>query len=384
MIKRRLAALARYLSARVLNRELVFLPPGGAGGGPAPGPAVLPVRYTTPATRDGWVSYRLRADGDLAYRLHAATFSDTFVATPGPLRLSLRVAGAKAGDTLEVNLLDLTARHNGRPVEAERHEPAAARKFLARVEQGTGPHPAARTCVHYLPFENKPIGQDYYFGDDYVDYPEQQKNFARQALDLVGRYCPRGRLLEVGCALGLGLRAFLDAGYDAYGVDVSEFAVAEAAKRVGPDRVRRCNVDQEPIPFPGPFDAVFLWDVLEHSADPAAFLRKLTGHAAPGSWIFIHTSNAESLTRRLLGPDWEGYYDYSHYGIDRVSVTTVPAWLRDLGWRVERTDCYWVWVDAADPALRQLADAFTRVPELAALLAERDLGDMILVVARKE
>jgi 2-polyprenyl-3-methyl-5-hydroxy-6-metoxy-1,4-benzoquinol methylase len=202
-------------------------------------------------------------------------------------------------------------------------------------------------------------------------------------LDLVGRHCSGGRLLDVGCALGIYTEAFLSAGFDAYGIDISEFAVGEAAKRVGPGRIVRCDLDQSDIPFGNDFDVFWMWDVVEHSARPLAMLQKVTARAAPGAWLFLHTSNADSLSHMVFREDWEGFSDYSHHGVREVTASALRAWLVDLGWNIREWDCSSVWVLGGDPVRARLAEAFSAIPELTLLLSERDLGDLITVVAQK-
>lgn len=390
MVKKRLVQLARSLVARAFGREMVFLPLGARTNGQqvvfdlADGRALLPLRYTYRADAGGLVTYRIQEPGaDLDYRLFAAAYTDDHRPTAGPPVLSFRLAAVDRGDRLCVSLLEPKAWRNDQPLVVTPAGPAAARKFIAALE-ATGPKGRLRRrCSHYLPYEQKPIGRDYYFGDDYVDYPRQKERWVAGTVERVRHYCPQGRLLEIGCALGLYLEAFVQAGFDAYGVDVSEFAVAEAGKRVGSDRVRRCDVDGEDWPFPGPFDAFVLFDVLEHSTHPRRLLEQITERSRPGAGLFVTTSNADSLTHRLFGPDWEGYTDYSHHGIDQITATTLPAWLGELGWRVERWECRDIWVEGADPAALRLREVFRSVPELSTLLAERDLGDAIFVAARK-
>jgi SAM-dependent methyltransferase len=281
-----------------------------------------------------------------------------------------------------VNVLEPAAWINESRIRSSVAERQSSRKFLAHLQLAQGPNHWARTCPHYLPFENKAIGKDYYFGDDYVDYPRE--TYVQSALDLVWRYCTGGRLLDVGCALGIYTKAFLDAGFDAYGVDTSEFAVAEAVKLTGTGRVTRCNLDVADIPFANPFDIFWAWDVLEHSTDPEKMLSKITARAHPGSCLFLHTSNAASLTHILFKEDWEGYSDYSHFGVRQVSALSLPVWLDNLGWDILDWRCQDVWVPDADPVTARLHDAFQTIPELALLLSERNLGDFVLVVARKQ
>jgi 2-polyprenyl-3-methyl-5-hydroxy-6-metoxy-1,4-benzoquinol methylase len=376
MLRKQLVTLARLVAAKVLRRNLLLLPVGGQG--------LLPLRYTYRADREGRVRYQAQVAGsDGRYCLYTAAYDGGLRPTPGQPCFRCDIPSLKEGDVLEVNLLEPGLRLNDRPIPGAltAHEPA--RKFIATLGITADRGPLTRYCTHYLPCEQKSIGRDYYFGDDYVDYPEQQRGVLPAVVGLVRQHCPGGRLLEVGCALGLYLRAFLDAGFDAYGVDVSEYAVAEAAGRVGPERARVCNVDVADIPLAPPFDVLFLWDVLEHSADPGGLLAKVSGLAAPGSHLFIHTSNAESLTHRVLGADWEAYSDYSHYGVEKVAASSLRAWLRALGWQVVRWDCADIWVEGADPVLLALGEAFRGIPELATLLAERDLGDFLTVVAAR-
>ena len=63
--------------------------------------------------------------------------------------------------------------------------------------------------------------------------------------ETVSRFLERGdRMLDVGCGSGRDLRAFLDAGFDAYGVEPSA-GMREAAKKhfsLGEDRDRKSVV----------------------------------------------------------------------------------------------------------------------------------------------
>jgi 2-polyprenyl-3-methyl-5-hydroxy-6-metoxy-1,4-benzoquinol methylase len=390
VVKKALKALVRSFVARVFRREMILLPIGAHSNGVqtvfdvSGGRSLLPLRYNYRVSPDGCVSYQVQASGcQLEYRLNAAAYTSEHRPTPGPLVFSCRARAVEKGDTLRVSLTEPSARLNDRPVEVVHAAKPSGRKFIADLELDGAGRCLSRRCSHYLAYEHKPIGRDYYFGDDYVDYPRQKETWMAAGVDRVRQYCPKGRLLEIGCALGLYLEAFLKAGLDPYGVDISEYAVAEAAKRVGPDRVRQCDVDRCDVPFEGPFDGFVLYDVLEHSAHPRRLLEKVSEKARAGSWLFLSTSNAESLTHRVLGPDWEGYTDYSHYGIEQISATTLPAWLRELSWQIVRWESRDIWVEGADPVVHRLREAFSVLPELATLLSERDLGDVLSVVARK-
>jgi SAM-dependent methyltransferase len=53
--------------------------------------------------------------------------------------------------------------------------------------------------------------------------------------------------------------------------------------------------------FEEKFDAVTFWAVMEHLAEPRAFLKKAASILKPGGYCFILTPNMNSLAVRLIG-----------------------------------------------------------------------------------
>ena len=56
-------------------------------------------------------------------------------------------------------------------------------------------------------------------------------------------------------------------------------------------------------------------------------LATLTGLSARGTLLLLETTNADSLSHRVFGSDWEGYFDRTHMSVDACSARTVPAWV---------------------------------------------------------
>lgn len=83
------------------------------------------------------------------------------------------------------------------------------------------------------------------------------------------------------------------------GTDVTGDALDHAAGR-------GIHVIRTPLLSPGfpagPYDAVTFWAVLEHLADPLAFLRRAADLLRPGGHVFMLVPNLESLAIRLCGP----------------------------------------------------------------------------------
>lgn len=127
---------------------------------------------------------------------------------------------------------------------------------------------------------------------------------AARHLGIVRRYSSPGRILDVGCASGLFLSQAQKAGWRVVGLEPSEalFQKAEAALK-GSGEVYCMTLEQADL-RPASFDAVTLWDVLEHVADPLAFLRTCCCLLKPSGHLFVNVPNLDSKEARWLGAHW--------------------------------------------------------------------------------
>ena len=123
--------------------------------------------------------------------------------------------------------------------------------------------------------------------------------------------------------------------------------------------------------------------VLEHFADPFAVLDRLSQLIPRGGRLFLTTTNSDGIGHRLFGPDWEGYFDWTHHGVDRVSARTLRDALQRLGWNIELLETNVVWDGSADPTHATLREWYASDARFRRLLAERDAGDLITCVATK-
>ena len=139
----------------------------------------------------------------------------------------------------------------------------------------------------------------------------------------------------------------------------------------------------ERIAARGPFGCLVMASVFEHFSDPFAVLERLGRHVRPGGSLIVTTTNADSLTHRLFGGDWEGFFDWTHHGIEAVTPAAVRDRFPALGWQVQHLQTWHVWDSNADPThatLREWHDADARFRQL---LIERELGDFLACVATR-
>ena len=138
-------------------------------------------------------------------------------------------------------------------------------------------------------------------------------------------------LLEVGCGPGYFLDACRDLGIAAEAVDRAPNA--QAARDRGHRVHDRWFADHGP-PEPR-YDAVALWEVLEHVPDPQDMLLQARAWLRPGGLVALSTPSASGLPARLLGRRFpmltppEHLEIFSRRGLARLLA---GARLRPLRW----------------------------------------------------
>jgi SAM-dependent methyltransferase len=132
---------------------------------------------------------------------------------------------------------------------------------------------------------------------------EGRNRTARRHLGIVERYAKRGRILDVGCASGLLLSHAADAGWKVTGIEPCE-SLCEVARRklAGRGEVRCAGLESARLE--GGFDAITLWDVLEHVTNPLEFLVTCRRLLAPEGHLFLNVPDLDSVEARLLGRRW--------------------------------------------------------------------------------
>jgi len=132
-------------------------------------------------------------------------------------------------------------------------------------------------------------------GDWAGEYWQMQRGRYEMLLEYIGEHVgltPTDRTLDVGIFPGYFTLSLLHMGYDVQGVDLDPDRMLEAAAEPRL-RLKRCNIDGEPLPYPdGSFDVVLFSAVLEHlRINPLQTMREFHRVLAPGGRIFVQTPN---------------------------------------------------------------------------------------------
>jgi SAM-dependent methyltransferase len=150
----------------------------------------------------------------------------------------------------------------------------------------------------------------------------------------VERLCPGGpgRVLDVGCGRGLLLQAFQRRGWTVEGTELSAQSSRHAREVVG------VPVHIGPLPSLGlpsdSFDAVTMWQVLEHVPDPHAFIAEVHRILKPGGVFFVSVPNFASVEARACRDGWfhlDVPRHLIHFTPDTLRASLAEAGFREIG-----------------------------------------------------
>lgn len=140
--------------------------------------------------------------------------------------------------------------------------------------------------------------------------------------------------LDVGCGAGLLAEPLTRLGAEVTGLDASPELIVAArdhAAAVGLEIDYRAG---ELAALEGSFDLVTCMEVIEHVADPAAFVRDLAGRLAPGGLLIMSTPNATGWSKLLtitlaegLGRVPRGTHDFAKF----IAPERLKSLLGDAG-----------------------------------------------------
>jgi SAM-dependent methyltransferase len=149
-----------------------------------------------------------------------------------------------------------------------------------------------------------------------------------------------GRLLDIGCNEGRGLKIYRRNGFSPEGLELNQRA-AEVAREAG------FTVHEELLedfcPCAG-YDVVVLSNVLEHSLDPKRMLSDIARILNPQGQVWIACPNNQSWQRKVFGRAWINWHAPFH--IVHFSRKTLGALLLETGFKDvqirEITPALWV------------------------------------------
>jgi len=200
---------------------------------------------------------------------------------------------------------------------------------------------------------------------------------------LLRTYCRSGSLLDFGSGDGSFLRAAMDAGYRAEGVEKAA-AAAEFARSHFEASIRATDIEDASLKSTT-FDIITMWDVLEHLLDPIHVVKGLGGRLAEDGYLVVLTPHSRGFSSRVRGPAWWVFGPHDHVCL--FSIRTVEYLLQRSGLSLRflatRDLVPWLPPGQKEEVLSLLWKGLAVAPGFLRVLTTLSLGDWIFFVAQR-
>lgn len=132
---------------------------------------------------------------------------------------------------------------------------------------------------------------------------DRDREFREHHLKYLQRHAPQGgRLLDIGSGSGMFLGIAKNHGWNGIGIELDKDTAAWASAKYSVD-VRfgtvRCALEDDER-----FDAITMFDYLEHTGLPGPDLAAAADHLGPGGLLVIRVPNQAGWQSRFMKQDW--------------------------------------------------------------------------------
>jgi SAM-dependent methyltransferase len=188
----------------------------------------------------------------------------------------------------------------------------------------------------------------------------------------------QSRLLDIGCGSGTFVKMAAEAGFDAYGLEMSPEAL-EIAKRKTTGRVFGGEVS-EMVERGEKYNVITLFHTLEHLLEPLQFLKRLSRILERPGTLIVQVPNSGSYQARLLGRRWYGLdcprhiYNYSSFALLHL--------LGRAGYRIREVRFFSA-RDNAAALVSSLCPFLDPMSQRVKLMRKRGRGDSLILSAKK-
>lgn len=224
--------------------------------------------------------------------------------------------------------------------------------------------------------------------NDYFAMASAMTRTNRKRLNHIRTLAPNARtLLDAGCGPGFFLRDANASGFDARGIEVSQFA-GDFGREELKQHILTGPIDADTLgQLDAPQDVITLWDTIEHLPNPDDAVKRLADNLRPGGLLCITTGDVTSMAARLTGSRWHLYNLPEHLWF--FSRESLRLMMQTAGLDVIETRSEVCWYTAHYLVERLSYSAGFRTPNFpGAQLLKRipvplTLFDIVLVSARK-
>ncbi len=163
----------------------------------------------------------------------------------------------------------------------------------------------------------------YYGSEASAQKSERQARRATRHFSRLARHARAGRLLEIGAGDGYFLDAARRAGWTVEGLELSQPRVARAQEWFNLE-LKCADLDHAPFPAES-FDAICMFQLIEHVHDPRNVLQRVHRLLRPGGVMMISTPNVLAYSRKNRGVNTWRIPRHLFFFTPRTLVRTVES-----------------------------------------------------------
>jgi 2-polyprenyl-3-methyl-5-hydroxy-6-metoxy-1,4-benzoquinol methylase len=178
-------------------------------------------------------------------------------------------------------------------------------------------------------FQNEESGEVGY--TNYIADEANIRQTANKRFGHIEKFVEKGRMIDVGCAMGFFVDEAAKRGWQVEALDISQFATEYVQKNFG-HKAHNGSLLALDLPS-GAYDLVTMWDVIEHVPDPQGYLERVAELLRAGGVVELATPDVGSLPAQMTGKQWIGY-KLSDEHVYYFSVKTLSAMLEKAGFEV--------------------------------------------------
>ncbi len=156
-----------------------------------------------------------------------------------------------------------------------------------------------------------PADIDRYYGSSYSAYQKPtlqdlsvRAEEERYKLEIVKRFAPTGRLLEIGPGYGGFAYLAKKAGFEVDAIEMDAGCSAFLSEVVGVGVINASDIIEATAVFDRHYEVITLWHAVEHLADPWPILHKLADKLQPGGILVITSPNPSAFQFSVFGRFW--------------------------------------------------------------------------------
>ncbi len=171
----------------------------------------------------------------------------------------------------------------------------------------------ARTWPRPLAVSNE--GPYYSNKEDYLGRYKEYNHWlglAKRSLILLRKSIASGKLLDVGCNIGIFVKQARVLGFDAFGIDISSTAVKFGQKKLSLSPFLKIGDISSSGVSEESYDIITYIHTLEHIEDLTKELASVRRFLRPGGILLVEAPNFNSIWRRVARNKWYGYAPEEH------------------------------------------------------------------------